>query len=389
MLHFFLKRFSGCFRIFLYRKFALEEFSEERLAAEDEEDDDHHPDLYLAEHFRVVEVGEPWHEGVGNECHGAEPREEPREVRLQEFSERCLWPASKDEHDEVHPDEEVGDDKQLYEVLAEVVGVVLDAAVGLQPAVPPPAEARAADEAASGEHNELFYHKGSQGGYEELAPRQGTGDHEEHGEENGDFPLEDNAQADDSVGPGRVLAHEFNQNVSNVAHPAHYILWWEGAREYDGFMEILKPFGSKPFDKFRAVSLSKPLRTVELPRTVRMKAVRARGPGGQRVNRRSTKVQLWVKIEHLPLRPAERRLLRKKLKGCVNRRGEICVESESSRSQELNRDAALRKLQAVIERALTRPRRRISTTPPRGAEDQRIREKKFVSERKRARRESF
>lgn len=59
MLHFFLKRFSGCFRIFLYRKFALEEFSEERLAAEDEEDDDHHPDLYLAEHFRVVEVGEP------------------------------------------------------------------------------------------------------------------------------------------------------------------------------------------------------------------------------------------------------------------------------------------------------------------------------------------
>lgn len=125
------------------------------------------------------------------------------------------------------------------------------------------------------------------------------------------------------------------------------------------------------------------------PTKVRFRASRASGPGGQRTNRRATKVQLWVKIEHLPLRSAERRLLLKKLKGRVNRRGEISVESESSRSQGLNRDAALRKLQAVIERALTRPRRRIPTTPPRGAEDRRIREKKFVSEKKRARRAAY
>lgn len=123
-------------------------------------------------------------------------------------------------------------------------------------------------------------------------------------------------------------------------------------------------------------------------RVVRFKASRASGPGGQRTNRRATKVQVWVKLRDLPISGAERWRLMRGLGKHLNERGEVEVQSETSRSQELNRDDAIRKLQAVIERALTRPRRRIPTEPPRGAEDRRIREKKFVSEKKRARRVS-
>ncbi|MFH1162072.1 MAG: peptide chain release factor-like protein [Candidatus Jorgensenbacteria bacterium] len=119
---------------------------------------------------------------------------------------------------------------------------------------------------------------------------------------------------------------------------------------------------------------------------VRFRAVRSGGPGGQRTNRRSTKVQVWVSIKNLPLSDGEKRMLRRKFGKRLNGRGEIEVQSESSRSQELNRDEALRRLEAIIARALKVPRCRIPTTPPRGAEDRRIREKKFVSEKKRARR---
>lgn len=124
------------------------------------------------------------------------------------------------------------------------------------------------------------------------------------------------------------------------------------------------------------------------PRLVRMKASRASGPGGQRTNRRSTKVQLWVNIQNLPLGEREKRVLRRRLRHHLNERGELSVASESTRSRELNRDEALRKLTALVAQALKTPRPRIPTTPPRGAENRRIREKKLTSEKKRARRES-
>lgn len=119
-----------------------------------------------------------------------------------------------------------------------------------------------------------------------------------------------------------------------------------------------------------------------------MKASRASGPGGQRTNRRSTKVQLWVDIENLPLNAREKRLLRQKLRNRLNEKGELSVASTISRSQELNRDEAFRKLTMLVAQALTVPRPRIPVEPSRRAADARIREKKFVSEKKRVRREN-
>ena len=114
--------------------------------------------------------------------------------------------------------------------------------------------------------------------------------------------------------------------------------------------------------------------------------MRAGGPGGQRTNRRSTKVQLWIRIGDLPLSDIEKRRIRNKLKNYINHRDELEVQSDESRSQELNRDSALEKLNNLLKEALRVPKKRIPIRPTRFAKERRIKEKKIISEKKRSRR---
>ncbi len=124
-------------------------------------------------------------------------------------------------------------------------------------------------------------------------------------------------------------------------------------------------------------------------KNVRFKAVRAGGPGGQNVNRRSTKVQMWVKIADLPLEETERKRIRAKLKNHINLNDELEVINEDERSQELNRDKALEKMNELLTEALQVRKPRIKTRPPRRVEETRIREKKIVSEKKKGRKKSW
>ncbi len=119
---------------------------------------------------------------------------------------------------------------------------------------------------------------------------------------------------------------------------------------------------------------------------VKFKAARSSGPGGQRANRRSTKVQLWVKIGDLSLNPLEKKRLRRKLEKRINHLDEIWVENEEERSQKMNREKAFRKLNDLINDALKVPKERIPTSPRRSAEEKRLKEKKLRSEKKKLRR---
>ena len=124
-------------------------------------------------------------------------------------------------------------------------------------------------------------------------------------------------------------------------------------------------------------------------KNVRFKAVRASGPGGQNVNRRSTKVQMWVKIADLPLGEIEKKRIRAKLKNHINLNDELGVINEDERSQELNRDKALEKMNELLTEALKVRKPRIKTKPPRRVEETRIREKKMKSEKKKGRKKSW
>lgn len=115
---------------------------------------------------------------------------------------------------------------------------------------------------------------------------------------------------------------------------------------------------------------------------VKFKAVRASGPGGQNVNRRSTKVQVWVEVGKLGLTDEEETRLREKLAHHLNQRDELEVVVEDQRSQEENRDIALERLRTMIEEALKVPAERIPTEAPPRAEHGRIFRKKATGAKK-------
>jgi len=119
---------------------------------------------------------------------------------------------------------------------------------------------------------------------------------------------------------------------------------------------------------------------------IKFKAARASGPGGQRTNRRSTKVELWIAVGDLLITDAEKKMAREKLAHHINHNDEIWVTEEEERSQEMNRDKALARLNEMIENAIRIPAPRIPTEPPRYAKEKRIREKKIVSRKKEERR---
>lgn len=120
---------------------------------------------------------------------------------------------------------------------------------------------------------------------------------------------------------------------------------------------------------------------------VRMKASRSSGPGGQRVNKRSTRVQLWVTIEDLPITDEEKQRAREHLAHHINHKDEFEVSCDDERFQDRNRDIALSRMNDMLNEALVVREERVPPTPPAIAEERRLHEKKINADKKRARRE--
>jgi len=102
-------------------------------------------------------------------------------------------------------------------------------------------------------------------------------------------------------------------------------------------------------------------------RALRMSAGTASGPGGQHVNRSNTAVELRVRLDDLPISPAERVLLRDRLARRIGRDGDLRVEASSERSQLRNRRSAERRLLALVDAALAVDPEREPTRPSRSA----------------------
>lgn len=123
------------------------------------------------------------------------------------------------------------------------------------------------------------------------------------------------------------------------------------------------------------------------PEALSFRAVRASGPGGQNVNKVSSKVELRVDLGLVTgLDEGARTRLAALCGGSLDAEGRLIVVSQVTRDQRRNLQDAREKIRLLVERALVRPRTRRATRPTRGSNERRISDKKRRSETKAVRR---
>lgn len=91
---------------------------------------------------------------------------------------------------------------------------------------------------------------------------------------------------------------------------------------------------------------------------------RSSGPGGQNVNKVSSRVQIkWNLSKSRYFTPAEKDRIRERLKNRLTQGGEIIVSAAEERSQQKNRDLAIKRLDNLVQGALKIPKKRFQTKP--------------------------
>ncbi|MBR2694453.1 MAG: aminoacyl-tRNA hydrolase [Thermoguttaceae bacterium] len=114
--------------------------------------------------------------------------------------------------------------------------------------------------------------------------------------------------------------------------------------------------------------------------------VRSSGPGGQNVNKVSSKAVLrWnLAASELPDEAKER--FRGLYPSYVSEKGDVIVTGQRFRDAPKNRDDCLEKLRLMIAKSLEKPKKRIPTKPTRGSVRRRLVEKAKHSAKKELRR---
>jgi ribosome-associated protein len=114
---------------------------------------------------------------------------------------------------------------------------------------------------------------------------------------------------------------------------------------------------------------------------------RSGGPGGQNVNKVSSKAILrWRLGENTTLPPEAKTRLIGQQRRRITTEGDLLITSQRYRDQERNREDCLDRLCEMVLAALEAPKRRKATKPTRGSRRRRLAEKRKRSATKEQRR---
>lgn len=120
---------------------------------------------------------------------------------------------------------------------------------------------------------------------------------------------------------------------------------------------------------------------------LRFQFSRSGGPGGQRVNRTATRVELTFDVRNSPsLSPAQRSMILDRLRSYIDQDGVLHLVSRSTRSQWRNRQDVIARFSRLLQESLRVPRKRVATQPTGAAKERRLRSKRARSTIKRLRR---
>jgi len=113
------------------------------------------------------------------------------------------------------------------------------------------------------------------------------------------------------------------------------------------------------------------------------KAIRSGGPGGQHVNKVSSKVQLTFDVRNSEgLSTEEKERLCEKLNNQLSKLGVLLLSADDKRSQLQNRTIVTKRFFNLIKDALKIKKKRKASKPSKAAIEKRLKEKKIASQKK-------
>jgi ribosome-associated protein len=118
-------------------------------------------------------------------------------------------------------------------------------------------------------------------------------------------------------------------------------------------------------------------------------ASRSSGAGGQNVNKVNTKIELRFSIpDSALLSEREKQLLLSRLAHRLVRNGELIITAQSERTQLKNKNEAIARFYALLQRALQPVKKRVPTRPTKASRLRRLESKRQQAEKKNRRREN-
>lgn len=119
-------------------------------------------------------------------------------------------------------------------------------------------------------------------------------------------------------------------------------------------------------------------------------ASRSSGPGGQHVNKVSTRVELRFDVLNSKLLTHdEQEIIMSKLAGKITKEGTLVLRSQAERSQYDNKVRVTGNFYKLILKALTPEKKRRPTAPTAGSKQKRLETKRILADKKNRRKVQF